>query len=1034
MMHVGEVAKPAGAEGQLEAAQNFPQPEFRSELPDIRMQATPDTPDPNKELMDYMRSMGRVQTSEIVDYDQSLQICTRNIVSNTKLLLDEHQEQKTLDAMVIITTKRLAKIDEEKARADEDGKKRLDAEKGDISQKLRDQRNLLEGIRKIIKENKENLEKAKAKLPEQYSDANDQCINTIANFYDKVVTQKRSGYPYDHRVAEGTVDALLDATLLVKKNNERAITNLKDTLSQTKDVEEKKIIESQIDEIKEVQLWTQRSERDAKYLSGFTEVSVGQTASLPYHYDVVLQLKILASQYRALIPEESLEKMICEKMPGLEFESDDENLTVPEREAATKKIQETVLKSRIGLDIPFEGEKGYGGGEKSPGIIQTIEVVDNEGNKRTEPTEILGLKELGTHMQDDSFEARMKVAALSQCNLSARTEDGNTIRTIDNMRQSSFLKEHFSREDFIFYKEVFGLKVQKKDGSGIEKFTILSPHVTSKAKEVKLADARLEAILVTNAVRKLESIRALKDDSVKTDEVKKLANVVLKEANKRLREWDSRADADIVNRMAVLVTRQGLLQDYSFMHAYRYCWKFEWEIDDKGDPTKVKEVEIAPVTSKSGDIASLHFYRRGLDYDRTGKSRTPLVPSSSSGGRLEVFKMPYNEMPKVYEGAGFEKDGLIDAYLQEQLNFLFDPKWHNVRKEMGYRDINPDIAAKLKSWAIKWRVPFTVQWADEGAQIDRTKDKDLVIPLFFPSLDIANFFEAITTTGGKLNTGAKSAWTELKEGMDKVGDEKKRMSSISFNPPGNELNGLDNSIVDRWLIDQSMSSYYMNMLINTFDKEREEIYGLISGNPSILGPKEFVKRMSLTFRDAEGNAQEEYEIALIPFVIVQAIAQKYGIFSPGAWKIQGEETNTRVEGFFAEMAAWTQMLKWMPPDRADDKFRYEKIDIDNLDSEKYEKRGNDIFDKNTKQMVKVKEGYRVDEDGNKVQVWDYGEQLALVAEFYEQVIARVAKSSAEYSYSLQMKNYENTVKRINGSSFIGKGRLTRKIDERFTPQ
>jgi hypothetical protein len=201
-----------------------------------------------------------------------------------------------------------------------------------------------------------------------------------------------------------------------------------------------------------------------------------------------------------------------------------------------------------------------------------------------------------------------------------------------------------------------------------------------------------------------------------------------------------------------------------------------------------------------------------------------------------------------------------------------------------------------------------------------------------------------------------------------------------------------------------MSSRYMNVLISVFDKEKDALMGLVGGDPSTLAPKEFAKRLRLSFRDSPKGMPEEYEVAFIPFIVTLACASKYGISSPEAWDLlpNGKSIITGVEKFLLEMAAWQKMFKWLPSDRP---------------------RSSGLLSYDPKLF---------DSSGKEIE-WNYGNTMGLVAEFYTTVLLRMAKASAEESRLLTTNNYSKIAERANSMPFMGKGALKRKVDGRIIP-
>jgi len=507
--------------------------------------------------------------------------------------------------------------------------------------------------------------------------------------------------------------------------------------------------------------------------------------------------------------------------------------------------------------------------------------------------------------------------------------------------------------------------------------------MVSKDKDKKEMTAILEAMLVTNAEARLNEIIGgnLGGYTDKASAISELVKTVKGSAAERISNWKSRGKKDIVSQVAMLTTKQGLFEDFAFLNVYKYCWQSVWNTDAGGRITSKKEVDTAGIYSYSGDAYSLYFMKRAAQYDRIGNSRTQALLPTSKGGRAEIELLPYDEMPKYKPGY----PGDQDRFLAGQWNLLFgtDAASIKARKDLGYQDIPESVAAKLKEWAVRWRTPFSSKYVEGGT------DYELVVPHLMPSgLDIACFMEAITNSDTKLNKGGKSAFQEATEGM--------RLSQIDWGKQ-------ENLPVDRWLVDLDMASRYMRILIEVHDREKDPFMGLVTGEPSTLGPKEFAKRLRLSFRDSGKGMPEEYEVAFIPYIITSACAGKYGLSSAEAWKLSdAKTTTTAVENFLLEMSQWQRAFKWLPSDRPD----------------------TGLLSYNPP---------RRNPDGTELK-WNYGNTMALIAEFYIAVLLRMNKSSAEESRLMAADNYEKTAKRVNNMPFMGGGSLNRKVDDKIIPK
>jgi hypothetical protein len=865
---LGQPSQLPGAKETAKEAEQFPQPEFRTSVPDIRMQVNANEQQ-EINMMDMLRAMsGRAATSGIEKFTSELQRVDTRIKDLTEI-------------ETILGTGGFG--DEDPGRF----------------------------ISKWEQLNKE-IAKAPEVLEKKYNAMAEQSLGVIDDLYRISIDQKRNAYPYDHRTAELTVKMVLET-------------------AQT--LQEEESIQSP-----EAQVWLKRMERDATWMAGFLQVSVAQSASAPYYFDVPMQLQVLrAERFRAIISTEDMQNMHQKDPLGLEF-------TPPE--------QALIKDKGIGLAV---NDKYRVPQVPVPG--QEERLLKNEEN--------LGLREIGIGMIDSSFAIRMRMAAVSQADLLS-----------DHPEMTTFMGNNLKPEELDFYKQLLWRKDEGK---------ILAPHMVSKDFEKKEIATILEAMLVTNAEARLNKIIASKPSGGYQDKLKAISELVQEvkgRAYERFEHWKSRGKKDIVSQLAMLVTKQGLFEDYAFLNVYKYCWQFVWNTDAEGKIISKQKVDTAGIYSYSGDAYSLYFMKRAAQYDKLGNSRTQLLLPTSVSGREEISLLPYDRMPHYEPGYPGDKD----KFLAEQWNLLFgtDPASAKARRDLGYKDIPEEVANKLKSWAVRWRVPFRSKYVEEGT------DYELVIPHLMPSgLDIAPFLEAITNGDKKLNKGGKSAFQDLVEGM--------RLSQVDWEKQ-------ENLPADKWLVDLDMASRYMNILISVFDKERDPFMGLVTAEPSPLGPKEFAKRLRLSFRDSGKGMPEEYEMAFIPFIITMACVGKYKLSTADAWELpsDGRTKTTAVEDFLKEMALWKRAFKWLPSDRPDA----------------------GLLSYNPP---------RHNPDGTEMK-WNYGDTMALISEFYIGVLLRMSKASAEESRSMAFQNYDKTSKRINGLPFMGTGKLDRRIDERLFPR
>lgn len=651
--------------------------------------------------------------------------------------------------------------------------------------------------------------------------------------------------------------------------------------------------------------------KDVEWMGAFLDTTVVQTASLPYYFDVVQQLHVLReSKYRKYLTAEMMEKTFAGKLPGIE---------------QTQQHERDKQDYRIGIFIPKEYQ------EYDDSLIR--------------PGEKVCVREIATRLQDRSFEVRMRLAAVSQVDF-----------TKPNPETTTFMGDNLTPQELEFYKSIFWWKNPNKNEG-----QIMSPYITGNENDVREITSKIEAIMLTNASEVIKDIDP-NDHAAISD----LAHEVKEVALERQENWYTRGKKDILSQLAVVITKQGFLQDFSFMHSSEYCWQYVWKLDGGGRPIEIDKIDLGGIDTWSGDLPSLYWAQRKHRYDALSNSCTTFLPATDREMRTEVEKIPPTKMPE------FPPDliGHPDNYLKENWELLFGKSIdaQNQRKALGYKDLSDNISNKLKDWVFKWRTPFNNKFLGTDG-----KDYKLDIPFFIPPyLDIANYFKTISTEG-KVNSGAKTIWEELVEG--------KKLSEVPWIKTKTQQH-------DRWMVDMEMASRYMTFLIEAVDSQKDTVLGLFSGDPGTLGPKELAKRIRLSFRDSQEGKPTEYEAGMIPLIIVLAAANKHNIFSSYAFRQITDEdrelNSCPAERFLMEMSYWKRALKWLPGDRPS-------------------------------------------KDG--IVDMDYGNNLALIAEFYEAVILRIAKASSEEAKQLARENYQRTADRLNRLDVLQHGNSPLKINK-----
>ena len=679
-----------------------------------------------------------------------------------------------------------------------------------------------------IKKERERQKEAKESLPEVYERAVDFTLNVIKwEVFEGAVDSKKNANPFDARLTEDMVSTLREYSYVLSREGGL--------------------------ESREAKLWAKRMERDAAWLEGFKNVTLAQTASLPGYYDVGIQMQTLKDRYRKYATAEQFVKMFGNKVPGLDFD-----------EGETQEIR----RNGVGMKIESKYQSVSAGDEREKEKTEIPLPLVEKG-------EFVGLRELAIKMQDSSMEARMKLAAVSQMDLSKDTHK-------ERMATSYMDETELSEVEAKFYLELF-MEWDEKGNGMVE-----TPYVTDREDKLEKVTSYLEAILLTNAVERLKQIARPGATNVE-EELGKLINDVRKEGDRRVQNWYARS-REAVSNLAEIITRQGYLQDYAFMHAYDYCWAFQFK-RDKGAPfTDAKTikgaiarsgVETSSIYTWGGDIPSLYWKKRRHNYDKMGNSSTNLLLPTHRKGRKEALSRPWVDFPKfkfVTNNGNeiVEQLDHPDEFLVEMWSNVFGPddSWRrSVGYKDGYKPIPEKIKKKLASWATPWSTPYLTNYLVEG-QEDKLGTK-IDIPFFMPEgCAGANFFDmkkpADPVTG-------RTIWEQLKKGDKKLS--------------GMEWNKTMVHQLDRILVDHEMAWRFMRLLIENYDSKKDPFFELVTGNVSTMGPKELAKRVRLALRDGPDSTPTEYDIAFIPMFIVLATHHKYGLEGVAAWKYRSQELN-----------------------------------------------------------------------------------------------------------------------------------------------
>src|SRR3989344_5570414 len=289
-----------------EDIQKFQQPEWRSDLPDIRMQVggppdmAPDQPPP-PDLMDIRKirdEEGRMSRMGVID----------SFSGGLEKLHEAKIHHQVASSRYAGLVDRNGKKDPN--RSDEEKKKDSDAE---------------QRAQRTDEKAEESERRSRLELGERHQALMSRSISTSEFLYDNCVDRKRNAYPYYNGAGEGFFSAVIS------------------TLDELEDAE-------WMQEGTEEWLHLKRAYRDPLWAQAFFKATVGYTAALPSYYDVVRQLRTLIAM-RSYVTGEDMEKMFGEEVAGWEYTGNKDN-----PEPGTERF----MARKLGIKLNIPGEYKFG--------------------------------------------------------------------------------------------------------------------------------------------------------------------------------------------------------------------------------------------------------------------------------------------------------------------------------------------------------------------------------------------------------------------------------------------------------------------------------------------------------------------------------------------------------------------------------------------------------------------------------------------------------------------------------------------------
>lgn len=736
-------------------------------------------------------------------------------------------------------------------------------------------------------------------------------VMETTSMVEEHLNKNKNPYPYDSRQGEGFYDSW-------EKNLE--------TLQQDKRVGP------------EGKLWIKRLQRDIASQEGFFKVMVGMGASAPMYHDVVQQFRTMEAQ-RNCFDSYDLRSAFSKKLPGLEFE-DSSTLG-----GGLNEI-ETVKNAKIGFDKSSFAKEGT--------FIKKKIEEENISNQFKEG--VVGLKEISSKWNAESFRWRMVVAAIGQYD--PKNQEFGFMKK--NLTGDS-LEVRLARALFVVGE---GKELKNVvDENGVNKKEIEYLNIFSVDEKVMNEEkyfSLMETLLTHDVKNKLNKLANLELNETVTVEAKNryfnaLVSDISAAALWRENHWMDK-DRNTFSKLATMIIKSGIVMDRAMMTAKEYSWHFKFitVTDAKGE--RIPEIRKGKRESGSiysvWDLPSLYFADRSIRYDEADNARSPILPPSNDSYRYEWSNNPPNYQPSLTDAPIYDDNGKMvpgkehenyfnkDQYLKELYDSL-----------LASLDTDPRKFFKEKGW--RWQ---TCWWNNP-----KLKDYFLVMPIFMPQdLSIENFWNSFSSEVNKKilidknGVGDPSVFDEIIAGTKTLEDiEWKNVKSKQY---------------DRWLVDMSMLGRYIRFFTESFSSE-DPLFSQVMESPSTFGPKKLANYIRLTFRDGKDNPYK-FEMSFLPLLMTLATANKFNITSPDAF---AKDVNnlSRIDRFIYNMSEWKRAFIFLTSRRSD-----------SLDPDKPEKN---------------------------FEIRNYGQSMVNITDFYEKILIRMAFSSANESFKKVQDDHEKTV-------------------------
>jgi len=447
-------------------------------------------------------------------------------------------------------------------------------------------------------------------------------------------------------------------------------------------------------------------------------------------------------------------------------------------------------------------------------------------------------------------------------------------------------------------------------------------------------ESRMVAVMLWKSNDGKDISDFLEDQNLTPDQILQVARDVLKKASLiRSNIGDKVMQSDLEFSAAKIALVSWLEKDKAFQKSGRLAWKFDYVNKFKKDgqdytlPNYVRVYDSGGIYKAYDSINLKYYWRRWTSYKAGLKSATTFFGPASDGWRGDVSRHSPDWLPSLREtrtqaelAAAKEKAGGIDG----------NPKIKSIHDRFFDVDpANPDPAKRLwRARRLTGNDSLTIQQLDQMIATNKLKE---------PTID-KNMQKWLLETGWTFESAygvpipmflPKTFPISLDEQMqDKSSKETvDDLYAMGILPKDIDWSVYNYESLDRMWVSMSMLTKFAHLFVDSYDEQRDTDFQKFFASPGVQSIAEMAKRVYLAYRDRPEGYQP-YILSVVPFMIAQQMAKETHLLSPDLDVLNGIEKETIIKQWNFKMADWIRGAMWTPEVLLDDQQLYDGANAD----------------------------------------------------------------------------------------------------------